>query len=300
MKYIVYKTTCLVNSKIYIGFHGTQNPEVFDGYIGCGIYVNKTDHIKHPKTAFHHAVAKYGVNNFNREVLFIYDVAEEALKKEAEIVTAKFVRSDSNYNCCIGGEQPINPGQPVYRFNFQGQLIESFDNANEAAESVHRAVSNINDAIHNKRTCASSLWSRSNSINISEYNIFQNYTYYIYDSDGYYIQQFDSNEECIRFLNTDRGNLTRAIKLQNKIKGYFVSTEKYDKLRIQVTKLNGKLNRYTLDGKYIDSFDSAAQARQLLGLKLASLSQAIRLNRQCNGYRWTRTDSPPDTIEIQK
>ena len=26
MKYIVYKTTCLVNSKIYIGYHRTSNP----------------------------------------------------------------------------------------------------------------------------------------------------------------------------------------------------------------------------------------------------------------------------------
>lgn len=32
MKYIVYKTTCLVNSKIYIGYHRTSNPEVFDGF----------------------------------------------------------------------------------------------------------------------------------------------------------------------------------------------------------------------------------------------------------------------------
>lgn len=38
MKYIVYKTTCLVNSKIYIGYHQTSNPEVFDGYLGCGLY----------------------------------------------------------------------------------------------------------------------------------------------------------------------------------------------------------------------------------------------------------------------
>ena len=38
MKYIVYKTTCLVNSKIYIGYHQTSNPEIFDGYLGCGLY----------------------------------------------------------------------------------------------------------------------------------------------------------------------------------------------------------------------------------------------------------------------
>ena len=35
-----------------------------------------------------------------------------------------------------------------------------------------------------------------------------------------------------------------------------------------------------------------------LELKLASISQAIRLNRQCNGFRWTRTDNPTETIDI--
>ena len=33
MVYIVYETICTENNKIYIGVHGTQDPEIFDGYI---------------------------------------------------------------------------------------------------------------------------------------------------------------------------------------------------------------------------------------------------------------------------
>jgi hypothetical protein len=40
MYYIVYKTTCLINDKIYIGVHKTETPNDFDGYIGCGISPN--------------------------------------------------------------------------------------------------------------------------------------------------------------------------------------------------------------------------------------------------------------------
>ena len=298
MKYIVYKTTCLVNSKIYIGYHQTSNPEVFDGYLGCGLYKQHNEYIKHPKTAFHHAVVKYGVDNFKREILYVFDNSKDALAKEAELVTAEFVRSSNNYNSSLGGEQPINPGKKIYRFNFQGDLIETFNNANIAAEAVYRNVSNIHAAIQNKRTCAGSLWSNEEKINIEDYKITEYNTYYIYDQDGYYLTEFSSNEECVEFLGTDKGNLTRAIKLQNKISGYYITTQKVDRVRIQVTPLNGKLNRYTLDGKYIDSFESAAQAKRVLGLKLASISQAIRLNRQCNGFRWTRTDNPTETIDI--
>ena len=37
IKYIVYITINLCNGKLYIGVHKT-NPDVFDGYIGNGIY----------------------------------------------------------------------------------------------------------------------------------------------------------------------------------------------------------------------------------------------------------------------
>lgn len=49
----IYKTTCLVNNKIYIGKHeGSED----DGYIGSG-------------EVFSHAVRKYGKKNFKREIL---------------------------------------------------------------------------------------------------------------------------------------------------------------------------------------------------------------------------------------
>lgn len=299
MKYIVYKTTCLVNLKYYIGVHQTENPEIFDGYLGRGFYKQHSWYLKHPESPLHYAIIKYGVNNFQREILFIYDDEDDAYNKEAEIVTEEFILREDNYNVCVGGKHPYKPPRKVYQFNFNGELINQFENALSASKIIGISLSNINDAIHNKRTSANSLWSDKDIINIEEYQVTQYYKYYIYDSDGYFIKEFDSNQDCVNFLDTNRGNLTRAIKLQNKINGYFISTEKYDQIRIQVTKLNGKLNRYTLDGKYIDSFDSVKQARDKLGLKLASISHAIKLNRQCNGYRWTRTDYPTPIINIK-
>ena len=90
--------------------------------------------------------------------------------------------------------------------------------------------------------------------------------------------------DAVLFLNTNTANISRAIKANYKISGYFISTEKYDKLQIIVNKKSEKLNRYSLDGIYIDSFDTVGQAKTKLNLKLASISSSIKLKRQCNGF----------------
>jgi hypothetical protein len=69
--YTVYKTVNLLNGKFYFGVHKTENPD--DGYLGSGTYIKR-------------AVAKYGEQNFRKEVLFIYLDAESAFGKEDELI----------------------------------------------------------------------------------------------------------------------------------------------------------------------------------------------------------------------
>lgn len=104
MNYIVYKTTNIINSKIYIGVHYTD-PDIFDGYIGCG--VSKKDMKKNKTTGFPAAVRKYGYENFVRETLFVFPDTEEgrisAYAKEEELVTPEFIARSDTYNLTVGG-----------------------------------------------------------------------------------------------------------------------------------------------------------------------------------------------------
>lgn len=92
--YSVYKVTNNINGKIYIGVHKTDNP--YDSYKGTGVLVLK-------------AQAKYGIKNFSKEVLFIYDDENEllneemAFEKEAQLVTQEFVDRTDTYNIDLGG-----------------------------------------------------------------------------------------------------------------------------------------------------------------------------------------------------
>lgn len=69
MKRFVYKTTNLINGKIYIGQHTTEN--IDDGYLGSGVILQK-------------AFKKYGKENFKREVLKMVDGSKEDLNHAEE------------------------------------------------------------------------------------------------------------------------------------------------------------------------------------------------------------------------
>lgn len=71
MVHTIYKTTNLVNGKFYLGIHKTNDPQ--DEYLGSGKLIRL-------------AVAKYGEQNFKKEILFEFTEADEAFKKEEEIV----------------------------------------------------------------------------------------------------------------------------------------------------------------------------------------------------------------------
>ena len=51
-KFIVYQTTNLKNSRIFIGIHKTSEPYKVDGYIGDGVNVKDNSTYMYPKTPF--------------------------------------------------------------------------------------------------------------------------------------------------------------------------------------------------------------------------------------------------------
>jgi len=88
MLFIVYQITNLVNGKIYIGVHQTEDPN--DGYMGSGTVLRK-------------AVQKYGEKSFHKKILHIYDNPTDMYSKERELVTESFIASKNTYNATSGG-----------------------------------------------------------------------------------------------------------------------------------------------------------------------------------------------------
>ena len=127
MYYIVYKTINLINGKIYIGKHKTEKLD-FDGYFGSGLRLNR-------------AISKYGIENFERKTLYIYNNDKECSDKERELVNENFCDRDDTYNIALGG----NGGNTIYSY--------SDDEKNKIfklrGESIKKSKSKMNDNIRN-------------------------------------------------------------------------------------------------------------------------------------------------------
>ena len=89
MFYTIYKIINKINGKIYIGKHQTKDLD--DGYMGSGKQLR-------------YAILKYGIENFNKEILFIFDNEYDMNAKESELVTEEFCLKEDTYNLCPGGK----------------------------------------------------------------------------------------------------------------------------------------------------------------------------------------------------
>jgi len=119
MYHYVYRTTCLVNGKTYIGVRSSKRWPVDDWYKGSG-------------TALQLAFRKYGRDAFSKQVLVIVETRAEVLRIEALMVPEEVARDRSNYNRTRGGGSG-----PLFR------------QVTEAEKELHRA--RMNDPVVKER-----------------------------------------------------------------------------------------------------------------------------------------------------
>ena len=88
--YYVYKTTNIVNNKIYVGVHKSDNIQN-DGYLGSGKYLNR-------------AIKRYGKQNFKRQILFQLKTQKLMYQKQKQLVNQEFLKRQDVYNIDLGGK----------------------------------------------------------------------------------------------------------------------------------------------------------------------------------------------------
>ena len=133
----IYKLTNKINNKIYIGLHTTINLD--DNYMGSGSILQK-------------AKKKYGLDNFTKEILFVFNTLKEMVDKEREIVNEDFVKRRDTYNLEIGGsggkiwtKELRNKMSKTQKERFENGELNGMKNKTHTEESKQKMKDNHAD-----------------------------------------------------------------------------------------------------------------------------------------------------------
>ena len=294
-EYIVYCTTNKINRFIYIGVHQTLDHTKFDGYIGCGVYINQPSTYSKPETRFQAAVKKYGPDNFIRTIIKVFKNEADAYMLEEEIVNKDFLKRSDVYNMVLGGKGGgLLNAHKTYQYSITGEFIAEHESIKAAALAVDRNMRTIWRAIHEKLKSANCFWSdkKYDVLDLTYYkteevpkgiNIFQ------YSATGEYECCFESIRACARCNNLPDVAIGEAMKLGRKYGNkYFLSeyAPSFDKAKVEKIK-NTTVYQYSLNGEFIQEWESANKANKVLGFK-SNIYTCMRLGKQAGGFLWTR------------
>lgn len=296
MKYIVYITTNLVNKKIYIGVHKTENPDKFDGYLGNGVKVGDKHTYKFSKTPFEAAVNKYGPDKFIRKTLKVFDTLEDALDLERWLVCPEFIARKDTYNISLGGGLPPENTKQIYQYSLSGEFLNEYPSITEAALKYKCSSSCIGKAIFDRTPSLGFLWTdyKYDSIDINNFKIDENKTKcYLYNIDGEYLQEFKSITECAKYLEVTTPNLSTAISGKYKINNHYVSDIKKEYFKIHSNKYNNGFYKYDLEGNFLLHLPTLNDLVEDLKIKNPSaVYRALRTGNSAYGYQWSAEKLP--------
>lgn len=292
-KHIVYCTTNIINGKIYIGVHETNNPDKFDGYIGNGIYINRPSTYQYSKTKFQNAVKKYGIKNFKRITLAVFDKPEDAYDLEASIVNEDFLKRPDVYNMVLGGNLPPITSKIVYQYDELGNFIKEWDSITHASESIERHMIGIQRAIKNRHKCNGYFWTeiKYDKLDLSKMYIYEDsrkIPVFQYSENGEYECCYESIRDTARVLQKNHINISNAIKLGTLCYGKYFSLEFASNYSIAKSNTinSNEVHQYSLEGKYIASYPNMTQAKKATGVT-SDIYKAIKLGRTAGNYQWS-------------
>jgi len=150
----IYKTTCNVTGKWYVGMHSTSNLD--DNYLGSG-------------TKLRHSIRKHGPENHTKEILEFLLTREALVIREIEIVNSKLISEpmcmnlkEGGYGGFINDEHMMNFSKAgnkafIERYNSDEKLRkDTSDRMNKIMKDKHAKgllkYDNFKDKIHSEET----------------------------------------------------------------------------------------------------------------------------------------------------
>ena len=297
MKTVVYLIKNIVNGKIYVGVHDMEDPTKSDYYLGDGVFMNAPKTYNKARTPFQAAICKYGVKNFRRTILKVFNTRQEALNLEAQIVDENFIRLPNTYNITVGEGYPPRHDKKVYRYDLNGNLINEYPSIVKATEETSGYNGVIRKSIIMQTSFAGSFWSfeKVQKLNIENYIVLKYRTRIkVYNKDLELLNEFESINSAAKAYNFLRDSIANAILEKGTLHGlYFIpdttTIEDFIKSKDKrVYTSTTRIYQYDKNKDFIKEFKSVSEARKELNLKSHSrIISAIKTEKLYHDFYWS-------------
>lgn len=298
-EYIVYKATNKINGKIYVGktynFEKRKKEHIYD--IDNGL-------------PFHKALKKYGVDNFEWEIIDTGITEEEIIEKEIywikELNSCIHFPNSNGYNITLGGEGGTSwNSRPILQFDLNGTYINEYMSCTHASVETGVNAWGISHCVNRKTGRAGQFqWrfkdeckerkiaSYKKPDSACKHSIVQ------LDQSGKYIATFNSVTEASIKTGLRRSNISSCLTKKSHrcggfrwvYKEYYDSQKDYSFKGVQVGNGIVQLND---NWEIVNRFPNCSEAARYLGEPTKvhkQIHKALKLNKRCRGFYWRKYD----------
>lgn len=292
---IIYCFTNKINNKKYVG----QTQQTLKQRISN--HLSKTN----KKYYFQNALLKYGIDNFDIEILEAISADTKSnlklkLNTREKFYISKYKTTDHNYgyNLTKGGEcASIKNGRKIYQFDLlTGKLLKEYDSMAEAAKAVNGSEDTNNIyicALHQTKQAYGFMW-EFNSECHRKYVIDsierpdQRKVVIQYDIFGNIIKKWNSIKEASKYCNVDSTTIVQCCQgkvstIKNQVWRY--ESDDFNKYRIT---FRGKIIAcYDDNNNLVHIFKNAPSAANYYNCSDSCIKSALRnSNKKSVGYFW--------------
>ena len=218
---------------------------------------------------FYRAINKFGWDSFTHEILEAELTEKEACDKEKYYI-AKYHANNPKYgyNATEGGDSSTTTVQPIMQY-YYGEPVNFFESLNAAGEALGVTAVAVNQYTKGDKTFKG--YSFKKLPKIKKYDI-PSEMYDISDANHLNIKQLISNQHREKTISRNKANVR-------------------------------PINQYTLNGEYIKTYPSIAEARKEYPSLTSTTINGNGRSKSASGYMWRydkEDHSDIDPIETNK
>lgn len=270
----IYKITNLINNKLYIGKTVTSIAHRWDQH--------KSAAKNRGQWALYKAIRKYGEDNFSIEM--IEEVDNDNLNNR-EIYWINYYNSyRDGYNMTLGGDGRISLNR--------NKIIELWNNGcsvQTISKNLNCWVSSVIDILKEQNIYDPERIKKERIINTansqSQHKIIQ------YNENGEIINIFNSCKEAAEHIGGFSDTIHGGITTKGSRYGYYWAYEDAKELpnfRPIKRSIMREVYQYSLNGDFVNCFNSAAEAKRKTGIDSSSILRVCKGQRKtAGGYKWS-------------